>query len=80
MLRLCTTPKVLANMREAMTEPEEIHGFDALKDEDQERIRAAWSEGELPQDEKAEGEGSQGEEEEEAASSKDTESSKKDDK
>ncbi|KAF1806820.1 hypothetical protein FB192DRAFT_1013148 [Mucor lusitanicus] len=64
---LCTTPKVLANMREAMSEPEEIQGFDAIREEDQDRIRQAWADGELPEDEKkdeGEEEGAQGDHEE----------------
>ncbi|KAI8643601.1 hypothetical protein BD408DRAFT_309590, partial [Parasitella parasitica] len=46
---LCTTPTVLGNMREAMSSPEEITGFDTLREEDQERIRTAWDKGQLPE-------------------------------
>lgn len=51
-LRQCTTPKVLANMREAISGPEELDGFDVLRDEDKERIRKAWDEGEISESEK----------------------------
>jgi hypothetical protein len=60
-LRQCTTPKVLANMREAMSGPEELDGFDVLRDEDKERIQRAWDEGEISENEKPEDNESEGE-------------------
>lgn len=68
-------------MSTVMSEPEEISGFDMIKEEDQERIREAWNEGELPTNaDKAEGDDSQSNDEKEepeaSSQSKDAESSK----
>lgn len=72
-LRQCTTPKVLANMREAMSSPEELEGFDLLRDEDKERIQKAWDEGEIAKDEKPEDNEFEGEKLESSNAEKDNE-------
>ncbi|TRM60320.1 hypothetical protein BD626DRAFT_407541 [Schizophyllum amplum] len=41
----CTTPKVLANIKEAFPDPSELDGYEELNDEDKERIAKAYEEG-----------------------------------
>lgn len=46
------TPKVIANMKEKMESPEEMEGFDSLRDEDAEKVRKAWENGEIPEEDR----------------------------
>lgn len=41
-------------MQSVYSDPSEIPGFDELREADQEKIRRAWEEGEVPEDEKPE--------------------------
>jgi len=41
----CTTPKIISNMQAKFNDPEDLDGFDDLKEEDQERVRRAWTDG-----------------------------------
>ncbi|KAI0319442.1 hypothetical protein OF83DRAFT_1110333 [Amylostereum chailletii] len=41
----CTTPKIVANMKKSFDQAEDLDGFDELEDEDKERIRKAWEDG-----------------------------------
>jgi flagellar biosynthesis GTPase FlhF len=41
----CTTPKIITNMKEKFSSAEDLDGFEDLKEEDQERVRHAWEEG-----------------------------------
>jgi len=41
----CTTPKIITNMKAKFSDPDDLDGFDDLKEEDQERVRRAWEEG-----------------------------------
>lgn len=50
--RTCVTPKVIANMKEKMESPEEMEGFDSLRDEDAEKVRKAWENGEIPEEDR----------------------------
>ncbi|ORZ03626.1 poly polymerase and DNA-ligase Zn-finger region-domain-containing protein [Syncephalastrum racemosum] len=44
---LCVTSKVIENMKETVESPEDIDGFDTLKDADQDKIREAWESGDV---------------------------------
>lgn len=46
----CTTPKIIGNMQAKFSDPEELDGFDDLQEEDQERVRRAWTEGHVADD------------------------------
>ncbi|CAL1708643.1 unnamed protein product [Somion occarium] len=65
----CVTKKVLSNMKEVFEDPADLDGFDDLKEEDQERVRAAWEAGHVADedipDTARKPEGEEGEEEEE---------------
>lgn len=41
----CVTPKIITNMKAQFENADELDGYDDLKDEDQERIRKAWDDG-----------------------------------
>ncbi|KAL6301402.1 hypothetical protein BKA93DRAFT_901941 [Sparassis latifolia] len=41
----CVTPKIIENMKKSFDEADDLDGFDDLKDEDQEKVRKAWEEG-----------------------------------
>lgn len=41
----CTTPKIITNMQAKFSNPDDLDGFEDLKEEDQERVRRAWEEG-----------------------------------
>lgn len=41
----CTTTKIFSNMKSQFESAHELDGFDELKDEDKERIRKAWADG-----------------------------------
>lgn len=43
--RGCTTPKVITNLKGDFDVADELDGFEDLKEEDQERIRTAYTEG-----------------------------------
>lgn len=46
--------KVLENMKAKMDEPEDLPGFDSLKDDDKEKVREAWEAGMVPEYQEAE--------------------------
>ncbi|KAI0027552.1 hypothetical protein K488DRAFT_61207, partial [Vararia minispora EC-137] len=46
----CVTPKILQNMKASLGEVENLDGFENMKPEDQERIRKAWEEGHVAED------------------------------
>ncbi|KAG1041717.1 hypothetical protein G6F43_012051 [Rhizopus delemar] len=48
----CCTPQVIRNMHTALSGPEELNGWDELREDDQERIRRTWEEGKIPDNEK----------------------------
>ncbi|KAG9313002.1 hypothetical protein JVU11DRAFT_6440 [Chiua virens] len=41
----CTTPKIIANMKAKFSDPDDLDGFEDLNKEDQDRVRHAWEEG-----------------------------------
>lgn len=41
----CTTPRIITNMKAKFSSAEDLDGFEDLKEEDQERVRRAWEEG-----------------------------------
>ncbi|KZT34554.1 zf-PARP-domain-containing protein, partial [Sistotremastrum suecicum HHB10207 ss-3] len=41
----CTTAKLIENMKKELTEAEDLDGFDDITPENQEKIRKAWEEG-----------------------------------
>ncbi|KAI9464225.1 hypothetical protein HD554DRAFT_1991603, partial [Boletus coccyginus] len=41
----CTTPRIITNMKAKFASPEDLDGFEDLNEEDQERVRRAWEEG-----------------------------------
>ena len=41
----CTTTVIINNMKRSFTEADELDGFDELQPEDQDRIRKAWDDG-----------------------------------
>ncbi|KAG2353537.1 hypothetical protein BDR07DRAFT_702010 [Suillus spraguei] len=43
----CTTAKIISNMKSQFESADELDGFDDLKDEDKERLRKAWEEGKV---------------------------------
>lgn len=43
----CTTPKIISNMKASFESADELDGFEDLKDEDRERIRKAWEDGKV---------------------------------
>lgn len=43
----CVTPAIIKNMKQSFEEADELDGFDDLKDKDKERIRSAWKEGKV---------------------------------
>lgn len=43
----CTTTKIITNMKSQFESADELDGFDDLKDEDKERLRKAWEEGKV---------------------------------
>ncbi|KAF8449007.1 poly polymerase and DNA-ligase Zn-finger region-domain-containing protein [Boletus edulis BED1] len=43
----CTTAKIITNMKAAFSDPEDLDGFEELKEEDQARVRRAWEEGQV---------------------------------
>ncbi|KAI0070546.1 zf-PARP-domain-containing protein, partial [Panus rudis PR-1116 ss-1] len=64
----CTTPKVISNIKEIIDAPEDLDGFEELKPEDQEKIRHAWQDGKVAEEdipESAKKEEGEGEDEEE---------------
>jgi len=43
----CVTPAIITNMKQSFEDADELDGFDDLKDKDKERIRKAWEEGKV---------------------------------
>ncbi|EED79466.1 predicted protein [Postia placenta Mad-698-R] len=64
----CTTPRIIQNMKKSFEEADELDGFEDLKDEDQDKIRKAWEEEKVADEDIPETarkpEGEEGEEEE----------------
>ncbi|EPS95078.1 hypothetical protein FOMPIDRAFT_1038644 [Fomitopsis schrenkii] len=66
----CVTTKILSNMKNSFDEADELDGFEDLNDDDQEKIRKAWGEGKVADEDipdtarKADGEDDEEEEEE----------------
>lgn len=50
--RTCVTPKVIENMKDALSGPEEIEGFEDLRDGDADKVRRAWEAGEVPEEDR----------------------------
>ncbi|KAF9076579.1 hypothetical protein BDP27DRAFT_1210113 [Rhodocollybia butyracea] len=65
----CVTPKVLSNIKEAHPDASELDGFEALNEADQEKIRKAWEDGHVADEDipetarKAEGDAEEDDEE-----------------
>ncbi|PCH44734.1 zf-PARP-domain-containing protein [Wolfiporia cocos MD-104 SS10] len=43
----CVTPKIIENMKKSFEEADELDGFEELKAEDQEKVRKAWEDGKV---------------------------------
>ena len=41
----CVTPKIIENVKKGSTDVEDLDGFENLKEEDQEKLKAAWETG-----------------------------------
>ncbi|KAI0341288.1 zf-PARP-domain-containing protein [Trametopsis cervina] len=41
----CVTAKIITNMKKSFDEPDELDGFDELQEDDQEKVRKAWTDG-----------------------------------
>ncbi|ORE02771.1 zf-PARP-domain-containing protein [Rhizopus microsporus var. microsporus] len=50
----CCTSEVISNMKNALSSPEAMGGWNELREDDKERIRRAWEEGDIPNIEKPE--------------------------
>ncbi|THV07105.1 zf-PARP-domain-containing protein [Dendrothele bispora CBS 962.96] len=66
----CVTKKIIENMKAQFPNADEVDGFEDLKPEDQDRIRKAWEDGEvaeedIPESAKKTGAGEEEEEEDE---------------
>ncbi|CAO3666547.1 unnamed protein product [Rhizopus stolonifer] len=48
----CCSDQVFENMRKAMSGPEELNGWNELREDDQERVRRGWNEGSIPDNER----------------------------
>jgi len=46
----CTTPRIITNMKEKFSNPDDLDGFEDLNDEDKERVRRAWDQGHVDDD------------------------------
>ncbi|KAI7900063.1 uncharacterized protein BX663DRAFT_563509 [Cokeromyces recurvatus] len=67
----CITETVVSNMKKAVSSPEEIKGFDEIREEDQERIRRTWEEGHVPDNEQPESYSEKSKDKEEKTDEKD---------
>ena len=47
---------MVAKLKQSYSKPEEIEGFDELKEAEQEKVRRAWDDGAIPEDDKGPGE------------------------
>lgn len=65
----CVTSQILANFKKSFESADELDGFEELKEVDKERVRTAWEEGKVADedipDTARQGDGGGGEEEEE---------------
>ncbi|KAH9943531.1 zf-PARP-domain-containing protein [Amylocystis lapponica] len=52
----CADKKMVTSLKASYAEPSEIEGFGDLKDDEKEKVRRAWEEGEIPEDDKGPGE------------------------
>ncbi|KAI9486185.1 MAG: hypothetical protein EXX96DRAFT_547967 [Benjaminiella poitrasii] len=50
----CITETVVKNMKNAISSPKDIMGYDEIREEDQERINRTWEEGHVPKNEQPE--------------------------
>ncbi|EIW77057.1 zf-PARP-domain-containing protein [Coniophora puteana RWD-64-598 SS2] len=79
----CTTTKIISNMKNSFESADELDGYEDLKDEDQERIRKAWDDGkvadeDIPETARKPDNGEEEEEEEEKPKKKRAPRKKKD--
>ena len=44
----CTTPVIINNLKKSFSNADELDGFDELQPADQDRIRRAWDDGRIP--------------------------------
>ncbi|KAI8985139.1 hypothetical protein BDB01DRAFT_850195 [Pilobolus umbonatus] len=44
----CVSPEVLSNMKESLSTPDIMKGWENLKEEDKEKIKEAWELGDIP--------------------------------
>jgi len=56
----CLTEATVALLKKSYGEPTEIDGFSTIKDGEQEKVKRAWEEGEIPEDDKGVGEAVEG--------------------
>ncbi|KAI0694521.1 poly polymerase and DNA-ligase Zn-finger region-domain-containing protein [Cytidiella melzeri] len=70
----CVTTKILSNMKNSFDEADELDGFDDLEEKDQEKIRKAWQEGHVADEDIPESarkpDGEEGDEEDDAKPAK----------
>lgn len=50
--RTCCSDQVFENMRKTISGPEELNGWNELREDDQERVRRGWNEGSIPDNER----------------------------
>ncbi|KAG1441511.1 hypothetical protein G6F56_011449 [Rhizopus delemar] len=48
----CCSDQVFENMRKTISGPEELNGWNELREDDQERVRRGWNEGSIPDNER----------------------------
>ena len=46
----CVTPKIIENVKKAFEDVEDLDGFEGLKEEDQEKLKAAWEAGHVAEE------------------------------
>ncbi|KAF8521768.1 hypothetical protein BU17DRAFT_33599, partial [Hysterangium stoloniferum] len=46
----CTTPVIIAKFKDAFASADELDGFEELKEADQERVRKAWEDGRVAEE------------------------------